>query len=135
MYQYIGCLCKLKKDNYPSTEHRIPEVLVTEDTGITGALRVAQIGYGTNYSTGDILFGDNIFVESWNTYPALVEDLDILYKVSEDILKDVLVESRKQMLYIDPKSKLYQFRKEEIRISNFFGKVGACKALSIIDKA
>ena len=135
MHQYIGYLCRLKKDNYPSTEHRIPEVLVTEDTGIAGAVRVAQIGYGTNYSTGDILLDDNLFVESWNTYPALADDLDILYKVSEDILKDVLIESEKQMLYIDQKSKLYQFRKEEIRVSSFFGKVGACKALSIIDKA
>ena len=135
MSQYIGYLCKLKKDNYPSSEYRIPEVLVTEDTGITGVVRVAQIGYGIDCSTGDILLENDLFVECWNTYPALVEDLDILYKVSEDILKDVLVESEKQMPYIDQKSKLYQFRKEEIRVSSFFGKIGACKALSIIDKA
>ncbi|MBQ7456980.1 MAG: hypothetical protein IJS54_05210 [Desulfovibrio sp.] len=139
-----GAVCRLKRDAFSSGIHdehgwhNPPLVLILPDeTGVDGMVRVAQIHDASELAgPGDFpLTGKyaDCFAESWNTWPAFTDTLEWRGVVSEDIAARVSTRARSPMPQIEEDTTVFWFRRQELSIGGFFGRIAAARGLRILE--
>lgn len=140
-----GDVCQLLRSAAPDGIHNQhgwhnpPMVLVLDaTTSGSGFVRVAQIHDADELADeGDFLLTDmfaDCFAESWNTWPALVEDLIWLGKTSQRIAQ--AVQEASQRNHPAPaQSVLFFFRQQELNIGGFFGRRAAERIMQRLETA
>lgn len=137
-----GVVCRLKRDaasdgiHDENGWHNPPLVLVLPDeTGVDGMVRVAQIHDASELAgPGDFpLTGKyaDCFAESWNTWPAFTDTLEYRGTVSEDIAASVSSRARSPMPQINEETVEFWFRRQELNIGGFFGRIAAARGLAL----
>ncbi|ABK17033.1 hypothetical protein Sfum_1342 [Syntrophobacter fumaroxidans MPOB] len=113
-----------------------PLVLVIGlETGVGGAVRVAQVYDDPRLmGPGDVLIGDGLFAEAWNTYTLRTSDLERLIRVvPENILSEVLQLESAEVEPLEEHSPTAAFRRLEIRVGAYFSIQAVAELMGRLD--
>jgi|GEM_PF-1907075 len=115
-----------------------PLVLVIGlDTGVGGAVRVAQVYDDPRLmGPGDVLIGDDLFAEAWNTYTLRTSDLErLIQAVPDNILSEVFEREIADVEPVEEHSPTAAFRRLEISVGAYFSIQAVAELMGRLDRS